>query len=125
LESIQHHAATSSDERDIRAARNQAMFRAVNDKIHEVNESFAVLTDTFSIACECANPHCVEIIEIAPSEYEAIRANPRRFAVLPGHEDKTLEHVVAEADGYVVTEKEGKAAETAAALAHPEGDDGG
>ena len=114
----------SQDEREIRAARNQAMFRAVNEKICELNETFAAITNTFSIACECADPHCVGMIEIGPADYEAIRANPRRFAVLPGHLDADIEHLVTEAEGYQVAEKRGKAAAVADALV-PQGDDGG
>jgi hypothetical protein len=113
----------SQDEREIRAARNQAMFRAVNDKIRELNETFAVITDTFTIACECADPYCVDTIEIKHSDYEAIRANPRRFAVLPGHADTDIEYVVTEAECYQVAEKRGKAAAVADAFA-PQGDDG-
>ena len=113
----------AADEREVRAARNQAMFRAVNDKIRELNETFAVLTGTFTIACECADHHCVGTIELKPDDYEAIRANPRRFAVLPGHLDTSIEHVVTDAGRYQVAEKRGKAAAVADALA-PQGNDG-
>ena len=114
----------SEDERETRAARNQAMFRAVNDKIRELNETFAVFTGTFTIACECADAHCVGTISIKPADYETIRANPRRFAILPGHLDTDIESVVDEAECYQVAEKRGKAAAVADALA-PQDDDGG
>ena len=113
----------ATDEREIRAARNQAMFRAVNEKIRDLNETFAVFTGTFTIACECADSHCVGTIDVEPADYEAIRANPRRFAVLPGHLDTSIEHVVTEAEGYQVAEKRGKAAAVAEVLSPP-GDDG-
>jgi hypothetical protein len=113
----------SEDEREVRAARNQAMFRAVNDKIRELTETFAVATDTFTIACECADAHCVDTIEIKPTDYEAIRANPRRFAVLPGHLDTDIEELIAQSEHYQVAEKRGKAAAVAEALS-PQGDDG-
>jgi len=45
---------SSSDEREVRAARNQALFRAVNEKILEINESFGALNGSISVACECA-----------------------------------------------------------------------
>ena len=123
MEPISDPTAAAGDEREVRAGRNQAMFRAVNDKIREVNETFSVITGTFTIACECANPRCVSMIEIKPADYEAIRANPRRFAVLPGHLDSEIEHVVTEAEGYQVAEKRGEAAAVAEALS-PQGDDG-
>ena len=112
----------SEDEREIRAARNQVMFRAVNDKIRELTETFAVVTDTFTIMCECSDPYCVATIEIEPDDYKAIRANPRQFAVLPGHADTAIEHVVTETERYQVAEKRGKAAAVAEALS-PQGDD--
>ncbi len=111
----------TSQEREIRAARNQAMFRAVNEKIRELNEAFAAAAGTFTMACECADATCLAMIEIAPADYEAIRADPRRFAVLHGHLDADIEDVVAEADGYQVAEKRGEAAATVSALTLPQG----
>ena len=113
----------SQDEREIRAARNQVMFRAVNEKIRELNETFAVVTDTFTIACECSDPYCVATVEVEPDDYKAIRANPRQFAVLPGHADTAIEHVVTETERYHVAEKRGKAAAVAEAALSPQGDD--
>ena len=90
------------------------------DRSHNFAGSFC---SAFTIACECANARCVSMVEIKPADYEAIRANPRRFAVLPGHLDADIEHVVTEAEGYQVAEKRGEAAAVAEALA-PQGDDG-
>jgi len=57
-------------EREIRAARNQATFRAVNEKMTELNDSFAALTGTYTIACECADMSCVATLELTPEQYE-------------------------------------------------------
>jgi|GEM_PF-4479996 len=46
--------SASTDEREVRAARNRAILRAVNEKILELNEAFGALLGTFAIACECA-----------------------------------------------------------------------
>ena len=59
-------SAPIDQEREIRAARNQAMFRAVNEKIGELNNAFAVITGTYGIACECFDPTCVEVVSITP-----------------------------------------------------------
>jgi 5-bromo-4-chloroindolyl phosphate hydrolysis protein len=101
----------SSDEREIRAARNQAMFRAVNEKIRALNETFSELTQTYSIVCECANNECIEALEITAEAYAAIRKNPRQFPVLRGHVLPEVEHVVDEGERYVVVEKFGEAGE--------------
>jgi hypothetical protein len=47
------------------------------------------------------------------SEYEEIRANPRRFVNLAGHDQLAAEHVetVRAAPGYIVVEKIGRAGE--------------
>jgi 5-bromo-4-chloroindolyl phosphate hydrolysis protein len=112
---------SSQMEREARAARNQSMFRSVNERLEELNESFLQITERFTIACECADTSCVEIVEIRAEEYGAVRAEPRHFVVLPGHVYSDVEDVVREADGYVVVEKTGTAAAVAEIL-DPRGD---
>jgi len=101
--------------REIRAARNQALFRAVNEEITKLNKAFGAVADKHAIACECADTSCIEMLEISPDEYGAVRRHPRRFPVLPAHVYPEVERVVAERDGYVVVEKLGVAGEVAEA----------
>ena len=108
------------EEREVRAARNQALFRAVNEKLVRLNEAFAQMVGTFSVACECADTSCVEMIEIAPEEYRAVRAEPRRFVVRVGHTYAEVEVVVHESPAYVVVEKFEAAGEAAELLAQRE-----
>jgi hypothetical protein len=103
-------------EREVRAARNQALFRAVNEQIKGMNEALASVTGSFEIACECADTDCIETLELSPEEYEAIRADPRQFAVLPGHVYPDVENVVRESNGFVVVEKISRAAAVAEVL---------
>ena len=98
-------------EREVRAVRNQALFRAVNEKLKMLNDSFQSITGTFTIACECADTTCVEMLEIERDEYSAIRGQPRHFAVLPGHVYPEVERVVRESDGHIVVEKSGSSAD--------------
>src|SRR3712207_711486 len=100
-------------EREVRAARNQSMFRAVNEKIRALNETFAMVTREYAIACECADPSCTATLEIDPTDYHAVRGNPRRFVVLHGHVYPEVEEIVSETERYVVVEKVGHAAEVA------------
>jgi hypothetical protein len=104
------------DEREIRAARNQAQFRAINEQIKSMNEAYAEFAGSFAIACECANQRCIEMLQLSPEEYEAVRAEPRHFAVLPGHVYPDVEDVVRESNGYVVVEKIARAADVAEIL---------
>ena len=108
----------SQHEREVRAARNQALFRAVNEKLRDLNEQFAVMTEEFVIACECADTTCVQTVTISADDYMSVRANPRTFVVLPGHVYPEVEDVIREAEPYVVVEKfatAGEVAEQAAA----------
>jgi hypothetical protein len=92
-------------EREVRAARNQSLFRAVNEKITHANEALAWLSGTLVIACECADTTCVQTLEIEPEAYTALRSHPNRFAVLPGHVYLDVEREVTASNGYIVVEK--------------------
>jgi hypothetical protein len=79
------------------------------------------VTETFTIACECADITCVEMLDIRPDDYDAVRAEPRHFVVLPGHIYLDVERVVRESNGYVVVEKTASAGDAAENLAELEG----
>lgn len=100
-------------EREVRAARNQSMFRAVNEKLRDLNEQFATMTDDFVVACECADANCVQTLTISADDYMSVRANPRTFVVLPGHVYPDVEDVISEAESYVIVEKLAAAADVA------------
>lgn len=108
-------------EREVRAARNQSVFRAINEKMAELDASFSALTDTCTIACECADTGCVETLELTREAYQAVRSEPRHFAVLPGHVIPDVERVVEEHGNYVVVEKLQVAGEVAEAVAEGSG----
>jgi hypothetical protein len=103
------------EEREVRAARNQSLFRVVNEKLKDLNAAFEDVVGTDAVACECADIECIETVEIAPGDYDAIRANPRHFVVRRGHVYPDVERVVREVDGYTVVEKTGRAGEVAEA----------
>jgi hypothetical protein len=107
----------ASEDRRERAARNQSMFRHLNDRLREVEDALVSVTETFVIACECADVSCVEMLDIDPNDYKAIRADPRWFIVLPGHVYSDVERVIQQKNGYVVVEKFGRAAGVAEAEA--------
>ena len=116
----------SGDEREIRAARNESMFREINERLTR-DDPLADLTGSHVIACECADPACVQTLAISVSQYANVRSQPRQFAVLPGHIYSDVERVVKEFRTYVVVEKLGQAGEAAEALERqtpplPEGD---
>lgn len=92
----------------LRAARNQALYRQVNEKLEALNEAFENVLDAGGAwVCECADLSCTRTMELTLGEYEALRAHPNRFAVLPGHVLPEVEVIVEERERYVVVEKLG------------------
>jgi|1185.fasta_scaffold383280_1 hypothetical protein len=113
----------AQNDRGLRAARNQSLFRALNQKLESINEvSVQPRTETFRIACECADVGCVEMLDIDPLEYQSVRTDPRRFIVLAGHIYPEVEIVVLDAADYVVVEKFGAAGEAAESFDHRDGE---
>jgi hypothetical protein len=87
----------------------------VNERIAELNQTFQV-EGRSEFLCECSRDECKEPVSISLEEYEEVRSSPRRFFVLPGHEDESVEQIVVQSDRYVVVEKIGDAAEEAEEL---------
>jgi hypothetical protein len=75
-------------------ARVHALFRDVNERIHDLNEEFAPLVATGEWFCECADPSCFERLAMTLPEYEEIRRHAGRFPVVPGHELIGVERVM-------------------------------
>ena len=94
------------DERARRMGLNEAVFRQVNERIEGLNRAFGAITDTMQVICECGDAGCVEQITMSVDAYEELRRDPRRFAVVPGHEDERVERVVERRGPYDVVEKE-------------------
>jgi hypothetical protein len=103
------------DASDEQRARNEVLFREVNERVEEINERLDGESDDslMIFVCECGKTDCNEQIELRRTRYEAIRANPKHFAVLPGHEDTRIARVVEQHRGFLVAEKIGEAAEMA------------
>lgn len=104
------------DEDQRRRARNESLFREVNERIGELDTGMSASEEDDSLVgfvCECPREDCSETLEVTRDEYEAVRGNPRRFLVLPGHEDSDIAHVVERHSSYLVVEQEGEAGEIA------------
>jgi hypothetical protein len=102
------------DASDEQRARNEVLFREVNERVEEINERLDGESDSLMIfVCECGKTDCLDQVELTRPQYEALRANPKHFAVLPGHEDTRIARVVERHRGFFVAEKLGEAAEIA------------
>jgi hypothetical protein len=93
------------DEPGKRIARNEVLFREVNERLRELGEGFSLVAEEAEFVCECANQSCTERIHMPLQVYEEIRADPKRFFVIKGHEEPEYEQVVEERDGYLIVEK--------------------
>ena len=102
------------DEREERIARNETLFREVNERIEDVSRSVG-LRESLEFLCECGIPDCPQPILLSRAEYEAVRADPRHFVIVPGHEHPEFERVIEQNERYAVVEKDGEAEEIAEA----------
>lgn len=100
-----------------RAARNEALFREVNEHIASLEERFGGSAPDAVFICECASDLCTDRMPVDSETYRRVREHPRRFLVLPGHVDESLETVVERHPGFLVVEKMGLAGEIADAQA--------
>jgi hypothetical protein len=97
--------------RNARLAGNEALFQEVNERVAEVTTHFievGVHTEIVEFTCECGRHVCAEPISKTLVEYEAIRAEPTHFEVLPDHELPEIETVIPRFPTYFVVEKGSK-----------------
>ena len=85
-----------------RLARNQVLFREVNERLREVLDGSTAMPE---FLCECSNTDCTETVPLDLPAYESIRASSTHFLVASGHELPQIERVVAESDGHCIVEK--------------------
>ena len=97
-----------------RLAQNETVFREINERI-EAGTWIASGDERIAFTCECAALGCNVLIALTVTEYESVRAHPRRFLLATGHELPAMETVVHRGDAYVVVEKTGDAADAAEA----------
>ena len=93
-----------------RAARNEEVFRSINERIEEAAERHG-RDVPLRLHCECGHASCFETIDLMPDVYERVSAFEHRFIVLPGHDEPEVELVVEKHDGWLVVEKVGEARE--------------
>jgi hypothetical protein len=105
--------------RDQRAARNEDLFRQVNERLHALATLSPDDEPRERFVCECADPGCSVVIELTAAEYRRVRGDETRFVIHPGlpHTRPDVETVVDRCDRFWVVEKAGEAGEQAERLA--------
>ena len=92
-----------SDRRE-RLAKNEALFRDVNERVEEIATEHA-RPETVEFLCECVDIECLARVELSVETYEQVRADSAQFVVTPGHEQLEVEDVVDRQPHYVVVRK--------------------
>ena len=90
--------------RDKLLAANEILFRRVNERLASMDRS-GPDSHELELVCECSDRGCRNVLTIEAAEYEWLRQNPRRFAVLAGHEAPAVEDVVERHHRFVIVEK--------------------
>ena len=98
-----------------KAARTQALFREVNERVVGITEGQVLPSEQMDVLCECCDPSCTESLSLSLDEYERIRSEPTLFPIKSGHENLEIEFVVEANERFAVVDKVGRAGEVAAA----------
>ena len=101
-----------------RAARNEALFREINERLAQLNDALDEHSPLGTWMCECQDTDCHDPVEMTLAEYRGVRDEPDHFVIVANaaHFYPEVERVVEETDRYWVVEKTGVAGEIAAEL---------
>lgn len=100
-----------TDPRTARIARNESVFRELNESIEASVHSKRAHDGLAGFLCECGDGDCEAIIQISLPAYEQVRRDSQLFVVVPGHEIPDVEDVIDGEDGrYAVVRKHDDAA---------------
>ncbi len=97
------------EERFERRVRNEALLRTVNEQIAALGQGAAAWAGPehrFDFTCECGRVDgCGGRVLMTLAEYELVRSQRDRFAVLPGHQTDEIEDIVERRTHYVIVDK--------------------
>jgi hypothetical protein len=97
------------EERLERQARNEGLTRTVNEQVATLDSRTAGWAEQgrlFDFHCECGRSDgCDERLQMSLEEYERVRQQQDRFAVVPGHEEDQIEVVVERSERFFLVDK--------------------
>ncbi len=73
------------DAREERMAKNEALFREVNESVNKAVESFGSERHVYEYLCECSNADCTFRLPLAYLDYERVRSESTQFIIRPEH----------------------------------------
>ena len=107
------------DDRERRMGENEAIFREVNERVRETNETFDAEARVAEFVCECGSAACTGHVRMTLDDYERVRADAATFFVLPGHDEPVVETTVARHEDYWIVRKHAGEAEALARRTDP------
>jgi hypothetical protein len=97
------------DAREERLAKNEMLFREINEQIEGIAQTQGIDDHVFDFICECPDVACTLRLPLTLKLYEDTRADPAAFIVAPGHDRPEIEDVAVRGPGYQVVRKVGAA----------------
>jgi hypothetical protein len=89
-----------------RAAKNESTFREVNEKLERRADELGLGESRTPYLCECHDQRCTQVVLLTREEYEHVRARPRTFVLVSGHQ-APRDEVVEDGPEFVIVEKTG------------------
>jgi hypothetical protein len=96
------------------AAAIESAFRDANEQIQAKADELGFGAQTTPYLCECEDAGCTEVIGLTRVAYEEVRAHPRRFVMVSGHQEPDS-RLVQETARLTVIEKTGEEGKLVAA----------
>jgi hypothetical protein len=87
-------------ERDARAAKNEAVFREVNERIADLTAF-----EDGEFLCECGDGACLDPVSMSLRDYEHVRDDPTWFFIVPGHVISEAESIVEKHERFHIVQK--------------------
>jgi hypothetical protein len=87
-----------------RQARNQVLFREVNERIAELLNRLDGEAGRQSFICECSRTGCTDMIDVPLATYSRVRDDPTLFLLAAGHQDPSHEVVIEDVGPYLIAQ---------------------
>lgn len=94
-----------------RRVLNEQLFLDMNNRIKESTKQLLQLSKTdeddvqLRMACECSDASCLMKIPIDIATFDKIHRQEGQFMLVPGHDQRDIESVVASYPEYIIVEK--------------------
>jgi len=80
---------------------SSVLCRSVNERIRDLERTWTAEHD---FICECADYGCTHVMRMDGLEFDTMRSDLERFAVLPGHELPDSDEVLIRTDRYLLVQ---------------------